>query len=69
MHVDIHPGDRAADCHGLMRAVAAAPAPNGFTITHKCQKCGKTIRQKSAPNDDTEILIRLTANSDFIFGK
>ncbi len=68
-HVDNNPGDRAALCHGMMCPVAAAPAADGFIITHKCQKCGKVIRQRSAQNDDTDALIRLTAQSDFIYGK
>lgn len=68
-HVDNNPGDRAAACQGLMRPIAVAPTANGFIITHKCETCGKTIKQKSAENDDTDTLIRLTTNSDFIFGK
>ncbi len=69
MHVDNNPGDRAAECGGCMRPIAASPVSDGFIITHKCEKCGKTIRQKSATGDDTDALIALTANNDFIFGK
>lgn len=68
-HVDNNPGDRAAVCQGMMRPIAVAPMGDGFIITHKCETCGKTIKQKSAENDDTDTLIRLTTNSDFIFGK
>lgn len=68
-HVDNYPGDRAAECGAMMRPVAAQPAADGFIITHKCEKCGKTIRQKSSPDDDVDALIALTAQNDFIFGK
>ena len=68
-HVDNNPGDRAATCMGMMAPVSAAPAGDKFIITHKCEKCGKTIRQKSSPDDDMDALIKLTANNDFIFGK
>lgn len=68
-HVDNNPGDRAATCGAMMRPVAAQPAGDGFIITHKCEKCGKTIRQKSTPDDDVDTLIKLTAQNDFIFGK
>ena len=68
-HVDNNPGDRAADCGAMMRPVAAQPAADGFIITHKCEKCSKTIRQKSSPDDDVDALIALTAQNDFIFGK
>ncbi|MBD5400265.1 RNHCP domain-containing protein [bacterium] len=68
-HVDINPGDRAATCMGMMRPIAAAPASDHFIITHKCETCGKTIRQKSSPDDDTDTIIKISANDDFIFGK
>ena len=68
-HVDNNPGDRAAECGAMMVPIAAAPTADGFIITHVCERCGKTIRQKSADNDDTDALIALTHNSDFIFGK
>lgn len=68
-HVDNNPGDRAAECGGLMRPVAVTVAGGGFIITHKCEKCGKTIRQKSADNDNTDALIAASTNPDFIFGK
>ena len=68
-HVDNTPGDRAANCHGMMRPVTAVPTRDGFVITHVCDRCGKTIRQHAADNDDTDALIALTQNPDFIFGK
>lgn len=68
-HVDNNPGDRAANCGGMMAPIAVEPAGNGYIITHKCEKCGKTIRQRSAENDNTDELIRISADSSFIFGK
>lgn len=68
-HVDNAPGDRAATCHGMMRPISAQPMGDGFVIIHKCEKCGKTIRQKSAADDDTDALIKLATQTDFIFGK
>jgi hypothetical protein len=69
MDVDINPGDRASDCGGQMRPISAAPAGDGFIITHKCEKCGKIRRNHSAQNDDTDALIVLTADNSFVFGK
>ena len=68
-HVDNNPGDRASDCGGMMRPIAVAPDKDGYIITHKCEKCGKTINQHSAPNDNIETIISISANPDFIFGK
>ena len=68
-HVDNNPGDRASDCGGMMRPIAVAPDKDGYIITHKCEKCGKTINQHSAPDDDIDTIISISSNSDFIFGK
>lgn len=53
----------------MMMPVAIETVAGDFIITHKCQKCGKTIRQKTSENDDMDVIIRLSTNPDFIFGK
>lgn len=66
LHLDVNPGDRASDCKGVMRPISAKPDPKkGFIITHKCDRCGKVINNKSASDDSTELLIALTVNRDF----
>ncbi len=52
-----------------MEPIAATPNGDGYIITHKCQKCGKTIRQHSSENDDIDTIISISSNPDFIFGK
>ena len=70
LHVDINPGDRANDCRGLLRPIQTLPDPKrGFIIIHRCEKCGVTVRNKSAHDakvqpDDTDLLIKLTAGID-----
>lgn len=62
LHLDVNPGDRAADCGGIMDPVTAEPdAKRGFIITHKCRKCGAIRRNKAADDDDRDALIKLTA--------
>jgi len=68
-HVDNNPGDRQSNCLGMMRPISIESRGNEFIITHKCEKCGKTIKQKSAENDDIDTIISLSSNQDFIFGK
>ncbi|MBR3148075.1 MAG: RNHCP domain-containing protein [Alphaproteobacteria bacterium] len=68
-HVDNTPGDRQSTCGGMMRPISVAPDKDGYIITHKCEKCGKTIRQHSAPDDDIDTIISISTNPDFIFGK
>ena len=62
LHLDVNPGDRAADCGGIMDPVRADPDPKrGFIITHRCRKCGALRRNKAADDDDRKLLIALTA--------
>lgn len=53
-HVDQDgPGDRLSTCQGLMKPISAElSSKKGWIITHECEKCGKVIPNKSAPDDD-----------------
>lgn len=59
------PGDRAADCGGLMRPIAVErSSKKGWVITQKCARCGLIRRNKAATDDpvqpdDFEVLLRL----------
>jgi len=68
-HVDNNPGDRQSDCGGMMKPISIEQKGGEFIITHKCEKCGKTIKQHASENDDMETIISISSNSDFIFGK
>ena len=67
LHVDINPGDRANDCGGILRPIQTLPdSKQGYIIIHRCDRCGKTVRNKAAHEakvqpDDNDLLIRLTA--------
>ncbi len=67
-HVDNNPGDRAATCGGLMRPAAAESAGDRYIITHKCEKCGKQIRQHTCDEDDTDAIIAISRENAFNFG-
>ncbi len=60
-HVDINPGDRQNPCHGLMVAVSYEIRNNAEWITHQCQKCGATMRKKTAPKDARLALLSLSS--------
>lgn len=63
LHLDENPGDRAADCGGKMRPVAAEPDPKkGYVITHRCERCGASRRCRSAADDDVSLIIALTVH-------
>ena len=60
-HVDVNPGDRAAECGAMMRPSAVTVNfKKGFVITHKCVKCGAERNNKMQSDDDTALLIKLT---------
>ena len=67
-HVDNTPGDRAATCGGMMKPIAVEKSGENFIITHKCEKCGKVIRQHTAADDDMDTIITISTDNSFIFG-
>ncbi len=60
-HVDVLPGDRANTCGGTLHPVQTLPdAKKGFIIRYRCETCAAEVRNRSASDDDTDLLIRLT---------
>jgi len=59
-HVDINPGDRAADCGGAMEPVGVEIKGDEKIIYYRCQKCGFEHRVRAADNDNFEAIIKLT---------
>lgn len=51
-HVDIHPGDREATCGGLMKPIAIEKKGDNIVITHRCEKCDHTKKNKWQKNDN-----------------
>jgi len=60
-HVDIHPGDRAAECGGMMEPVAVELDGEETILVHKCLKCGHNKRNKVQKEDDYDKVIAITA--------
>lgn len=58
-HVDVNPGDRAANCGGMMRPVSFEKTSEGFDLIHKCEKCGHEKNNKIAPEDNLARLAEL----------
>ena len=44
-HVDIHPGDRAEICGGMMSPVSIDLEKGEYVINYKCVKCGARRRK------------------------
>jgi len=62
-HVDINPGDRKETCHGLMEPKAILKKKNDYSILHTCTKCGLEKLNKSAEDDDFNMLLNLSNNT------
>lgn len=66
LHVDIMPGDRLNECKGLLKPInVEISGKKGYVIVHKCTKCGKICRNKSADDDNFDEILRIMkTNSD-----
>lgn len=53
LHVDNEPGDRAADCGGIMEPVGVWVRKNGeWAIIHRCRRCGAFSSNRIAADDN-----------------
>ncbi len=60
-HVDNVPGDREAECGGMMRPVGVEVSRGEIDrVVLKCQKCGFQRPAPVLPNDNREELIKIS---------
>jgi len=55
-HVDNVPGDRAAECGGLMRPASFTKKGAEIVLLHQCESCGHKKPNKLAPEDNLAVL-------------
>ena len=62
LHVDLDvPGDRANPCQGLMSPIGMENnKKKGTRIVHLCKACGAKSYNRTAPDDDWELVCRLS---------
>lgn len=64
-HVDINPGDRQEKCHGLLEPIGIEITNRkGYVIIYKCKKCGQIRKNKSAKDDNMDLIISLSVNKN-----
>lgn len=45
IHLDNIPGDRSADCGGIMEPISIYVRPDGeWALIHRCKKCGELLK-------------------------
>jgi Zn finger protein HypA/HybF involved in hydrogenase expression len=62
-HVDINPGDRQNDCHGLLKPVGIEKFKSTYKIAYKCEKCRMLHKNIVASDDDMNEIIKLTVGN------
>ena len=62
-HVDINPGDRLEECHGLLEPVGIEMSnKKGYVIVYRCKKCGQIRKNKAAKDDDFNMILKISKN-------
>ncbi len=63
IHVDNNPGDRACNCHGILKPIAIENFKKGkFKIVYKCEKCGMVKRNVMAEDDNLDLVLEIMSN-------
>jgi hypothetical protein len=61
LHVDVNPGDRLAECGGLMAPVAVSAKGDEYRILHRCAVCGAEKWNQAAPEDNFQQLLAIAS--------
>jgi hypothetical protein len=60
LHLDIEPGDRAADCGGIMEPISVWVRKSGeWAVIHRCKRCGALSSNRIAADDNPMKLMAL----------
>jgi len=59
-HVDINPGDRLNECHGLMEPIGIEKYKNTYKIVYKCSKCHENHKNVMASDDNFDEIIKIS---------
>ena len=59
-HLDINPGDRENDCHGLMKPIGIEKFKKSYKIIYNCSKCHQIHKNVMADDDNFDLIIKLS---------
>ena len=59
-HVDIDPGDRTAECDGLMEPTGVLVGGGEYALLHQCIRCNFERKNKVAKSDDFDEVVKLS---------
>lgn len=61
-HVDILPGDRKNNCHGLLKPISIEKFNDTYKIVYECCKCKQKHKNIMALDDNYDEIINLSQN-------
>ncbi|MEN8907767.1 MAG: RNHCP domain-containing protein [Clostridiales bacterium] len=61
-HVDVNPGDRLENCHGMLIPIGIEKFKKTYKIIYRCEKCKKIRKNIMAKDDNFELIIKLSSN-------
>ena len=59
-HVDINPGDRNNNCHGLLKPIEIEKYKDTYKIIYECEKCKEKHKNIIAKDDDMNKIIEIS---------
>lgn len=60
LHLDVEPGDRAAECGGIMEPISVWVRKNGeWAVIHRCRRCGALSSNRAAADDSPVKLLSI----------
>ncbi len=63
IHIDINPGDRKCDCHGILLPIDIEKASKGILkIIYQCNKCKMIKKNKVAIDDNYDEILKIMSN-------
>ena len=64
-HLDINPGDRESNCHGILKPIDIEKGKKDtLKIIYKCNKCGIIKKNKTALDDNYDLILNIMSKKD-----
>lgn len=63
-HLDIMPGDRQNNCHGILKPIGIEKFKDTYKILYKCKKCHEPHKNIMAKDDNMDLIIELSSKQN-----
>lgn len=65
IHIDNNPGDRSCNCLGILKPIdILKDKKDSLKIVYKCTKCGVLKKNKTAPDDNFDLILEVMKNKN-----